>query len=213
MTYAELQTAIKDYLQNTETNFVTDLPTIIKQAEERILKMVRLPVFRKNVRGSLTDGNQYLATPSDFMDSFSIATISSNTYNYLIRTDVSFIREAYPTTTTKAAPKYYALFDNDTFIVGPTPDADYTAELHYFYRPASITAGADSGTTWLSTNATNALLYGCLLEGYTYMKGDPEMMNLYNQRYQDALGRLKVLGEGRNTTDTYREGSFQVPVT
>jgi hypothetical protein len=213
MTYAELQTAIKDYLQNTETNFVTDLPTIIKQAEERILKMIRLPVFRKNVQGSLTDGNQYLATPSDFMDSFSVATISSNTYNYLIRTDVSFIREAYPTTTTKAAPKHYALFDDDTFIVGPTPDADYTAELHYFYRPASITAGADSGTTWLSTNATNALLYGCLLEGYTYMKGEPEMMNLYNQRYQDSLGRLKVLGEGRNTTDTYREGSFQVPVT
>jgi len=213
MTYAELQTAIKDYLQNTETNFVTDLPTIIKQAEERILKMIRLPVFRKNVQGSLTDGNQYLATPSDFMDSFSVATISSNTYNYLIRTDVSFIREAYPTTTTKAAPKHYALFDDDTFIVGPTPDADYTAELHYFYRPNSITAGADSGTTWLSTNATNALLYGCLLEGYTYMKGEPEMMNLYNQRYQDALGRLKVLGEGRNTTDTYREGSFQVPVT
>jgi|TARA_R100000458_G_scaffold5913_1_gene4713 hypothetical protein len=213
MTYAELQTAIKDYLQNTETTFVTDLPTIIKQAEERILKMIRLPVFRKNVQGSLTDGNQYLATPSDFMDSFSVATISSNTYNYLIRTDVSFIREAYPTTTTKAAPKHYALFDDDTFIVGPTPDADYTAELHYFYRPASITAGADSGTTWLSTNATNALLYGCLLEGYTYMKGEPEMMNLYNQRYQDALGRLKVLGEGRNTTDTYREGSFQVPVT
>jgi len=213
MTYAELQTAIKDYLQNTETNFVTDLPTIIKQAEERILKMIRLPVFRKNVQGSLTDGNQYLATPSDFMDSFSVATISSNTYNYLIRTDVSFIREAYPTTTTKAAPKHYALFDDNTFIVGPTPDADYTAELHYFYRPASITAGADSGTTWLSTNATNALLYGCLLEGYTYMKGEPEMMNLYNQRYQDSLGRLKVLGEGRNTTDTYREGSFQVPVT
>ena len=213
MTYAELQTAIKDYLQNTETNFVTDLPTIIKQAEERILKMIRLPVFRKNVQGSLTDGNQYLATPSDFMDSFSVATISSNTYNYLIRTDVSFIREAYPTTTTKAAPKHYALFDDDTFIVGPTPDADYTAELHYFYRPNSITAGADSGTTWLSTNATNALLYGCLLEGYTYMKGEAEMMNLYNQRYQDALGRLKVLGEGRNTTDTYREGSLQVPVT
>jgi len=213
MTYAELQTAIKDYLQNTETNFVTDLPTIIKQAEERILKMIRLPVFRKNVQGSLTDGNQYLATPSDFMDSFSVATISSNTYNYLIRTDVSFIREAYPTTTTKAAPKHYALFDDNTFIVGPTPDADYTAELHYFYRPASITAGADSGTTWLSTNATNALLYGCLLEGYTYMKGEAEMMNLYNQRYQDSLGRLKVLGEGRNTTDTYREGSFQVPVT
>ena len=209
MTYAEL----KESLQNSETTFVADLPTIIKQAEERILKLVRLPVFRRNVQGNLTTGNQYLGTPSDFMDTFSIATITSDTYNYLIRTDVSFIREAYPTTTTTSAPKHYALFDDSTYIVGPTPNSDYTTELHYFYRPASITSAGESGTTWLSTNATNALLYGCLVEGYTYMKGEADLMNLYNQRYQEALGRLKVLGEGRNTTDTYREGSFQVPVT
>ena len=209
MTYAELKSSIQDYLQNTETTFVADLPTIIQQAEERILKLVRLPVFRKNVQGNLTTGNQYLGTPSDFMDTFSIATITSDTYNYLIRTDVSFIREAYPTTTTTGAPKHYSLFDNNTFIVGPTPNADYTAELHYFYKPASITAGAESGTTWLATNATNVLLYGCLVEGYTYMKGEADLMNLYNQRYQEALGRLKVLGEGRNTSDTYKEGTFQ----
>lgn len=213
MTYAELKSSIQDYLQNTETTFVADLPTIIQQAEERILKLVRLPVFRKNVQGNLTTGNQYLATPSDFMDTFSIATITSDTYNYLIRTDVSFIREAYPTTTTTGAPKHYSLFDNNTFIVGPTPNADYTAELHYFYKPASITAGAESGTTWLATYATNVLLYGCLVEGYTYMKGEADLMNLYNKRYQEALGRLKVLGEGRNTSDTYKEGTFQVPVT
>tara|TARA_R100000935_G_C2822780_1_gene160630 strand:+ start:44 stop:685 length:642 start_codon:yes stop_codon:yes gene_type:complete len=213
MTYAELKESIQNYLQNSETTFVADLPTIIKQAEERILKLVRLPVFRKNVQGNLSTGNQYLSTPSDFMDTFSLATISSNTYTYLIRTDVSFIREAYPTTTTTSAPKHYSLFNDSTYIVGPTPDADYTAELHYFYRPSSITAGTDSETTWLATNATNVLLYGSLVEGYTYMKGEPDLMNLYNQRYQEALGRLKVLGEGRNTSDTYKEGTFQVPVT
>ena len=213
MTYSELKTAIQDYLQNSETTFVTDLPTIIKQAEERILKLVRLPVFRKNVQGSLTDGNQYLGTPSDFMDTFSLATISSNTYNYLIRSDVSFIREAYPTTTTKGEPKYYALFDNSTYIVGPTPNADFTVELHYFYRPNSITAGSDSGTTWLSTNATNVLLYGCLLEGYTYMKGNADLMNLYKTRYDEALARLKILAEGRNTTDSYREGTYRIQQT
>ena len=162
MTYAELKSSIQDYLQNTETTFVADLPTIIQQAEERILKLVRLPVFRKNVQGNLTTGNQYLGTPSDFMDTFSIATITSDTYNYLIRTDVSFIREAYPTTTTTGAPKHYSLFDDNTFIVGPTPNADYTAELHYFYIPASITAGAEVVLHWLATNATNVLLYGCL---------------------------------------------------
>ena len=213
MTYSELKTAIQDYLQNSETTFVNDLPTIIKQAEERILKLVRLPVFRKNVQGNLTDGNQYLSTPTDFMDTFSLATISSNTYNYLIRSDVSFIREAYPTSTTKGEPKHYALFDNSTYIIGPTPNADFNVELHYFYRPASITAGSDSGTTWLSTNAINVLLYGCLLEGYTYMKGDADLMNLYKTRYDEALARLKILAEGRNTTDSYREGTYKIQQT
>ena len=213
MTYTELQTAIKDYLQNTETTFVNDLPTIIKQGEERILKIIRLPVFRKNVTGSLTDGNTYLATPSDFMDDFSLATISSNVYSYLLKTDVSFIREAYPNSTVKASPKHYAIFDDSSFIVGPTPDANYSVELHYFYRPSSITAGASDGTTWLSTNDINAILYACLLEGYTYMKGEPDLMQLYDTRYKEALARLKNLGEAENISDSYREGAFRVPQT
>jgi hypothetical protein len=213
MTYAELQTAIKDYLQNTETTFVNDLDTIIKQGEERILKIIRLPVFRKNVTGTLTDGNTYLSTPSDFMDDFSLAIISSSNHSYLLRTDVSFIREAYPNSSTEGTPKHYALFDDTSFIVGPTPDADYSAELHYFYRPTSITAGASDGTTWLSTNASNALLYACLLEGYIYMKGEPDLLQVYDGRYKEALARLKNLGEAENISDSYREGTFRVPQT
>jgi len=213
MTYAELQTAIKDYLQNTETTFVNDLDTIIKQGEERILKIIRLPVFRKNVTGTLTDGNTYLSTPSDFMDDFSLAVISSSNYIFLLRTDVSFIREAYPNSSTKSTPKHYALFDDTSFIVGPTPDADYSAELHYFYRPTSITAGASDGTTWLSTNASNALLYACLLEGYVYMKGEPDLLQIYDGRYKEALARLKNLGEAENISDSYREGTFRTPQT
>ena len=213
MTYAELQTAIKDYLQNTETTFVSDLDTIIKQGEERILKIINLPVFRKNVTGVLTDGDTYLSTPSDFMDAFSLAIVSSSNPSYLLRTDVSFIREAYPNSSTKSTPKHYALFDDTAFIVGPTPDADYTAELHYFYRPNSITAGASDGTTWLSTNASNALLYACLLEGYVYMKGEPDLLQVYDGRYKEALARLKNLGEAENISDSYREGTFRVPQT
>ena len=213
MTYEELQTAIKDYLQNTETTFVNDLDTIIKQGEERILKIIRLPVFRKNVTGTLTDGNTYLSTPSDFMDDFSLAVISSSNYIFLLRTDVSFIREAYPNSSTKSTPKHYALFDDTSFIVGPTPDADYSAELHYFYRPTSITAGASDGTTWLSTNASNALLYACLLEGYVYMKGEPDLLQIYDGRYKEALARLKNLGEAENISDSYREGTFRTPQT
>ena len=213
MTYAELQTAIKDYLQNTETTFVNDLDTIIKQGEERILKIINLPVFRKNVTGVLTDGDTYLSTPSDFMDAFSLAIVSSSNHSYLLRTDVSFIREAYPNSSTKSTPKHYALFDDTAFIVGPTPDADYTAELHYFYRPNSITAGASDGTTWLSTNASNALLYACLLEGYVYMKGEPDLLQVYDGRYKEALARLKNLGEAENISDSYREGTFRIPQT
>ena len=213
MTYAELQTAIKDYLQNTETTFVNDLDTIIKQGEERILKIINLPVFRKNVTGVLTDGDTYLSTPSDFMDAFSLAIVSSSNHSYLLRTDVSFIREAYPNSSTKSTPKHYALFDDTAFIVGPTPDADYTAELPYFYRPNSITAGASDGTTWLSTNASNALLYACLLEGYVYMKGEPDLLQVYDGRYKEALARLKNLGEAENISDSYREGTFRIPQT
>ena len=205
MTYSELKSLVQNYLQNTETQFVSDLPKLIEQTEERILKTINLPVFRKNVSGTLTSGNQYLATPSDFLDNFSLSFTSSSEQTFLMYKDVNFIREAYPNSSTTGLPKHYGLFDDTTFIVGPTPNADLVVELHYFYRPTSITAGADSGTTWLSTNAKNALLYGTLLESYVYMKGDPDMMSMYEKRFLEALVRLKNLGEGDNRVDTYRD--------
>ena len=205
MTYTQLKSLVQNYLQNTETTFVSDLPTLIKQAEERILKTINLPVFRKNVTGTLTSGNEYLATPSDFLDNFSLSYVNSGSQTFLLYKDVNFIREAYPNDGTTGLPKHYALFDDTSFIVGPTPNSGYTVELHYFYRPNSITAGEDSGTTWLSTNATNALLYGTLLESYVYMKGDPDLMATYEKRFYEALARLKNLGEGDNTVDTYRD--------
>ena len=210
MTYSELKSLIQNYLQNTETTFVNDLPKIIEQAEERILKTVRLPVFRKNVTGTLATGNKYLATPTDFLDNFSLAVINGSNQEFLYYKDVNFIREAYPNASTTETPKHYGLFDDTSFIVGPTPDSDYSVELHYFYRPASITAGADSGTTWLATNAVNALLYGSLLESYVYMKGEPDVMNMYEKRFLEALGRLKSLAEGENTVDNYTEGAVRI---
>ncbi len=213
MTYSELKSLIQNYLQNTETTFVSDLPNLIKQAEERILKTVNLPVFKKNVSGTLTTGNQYLSTPSDFLDNFSLSYTNTNAQTFLLYKDVNFIREAYPNATTTGTPKHYALFDDTTFIVGPTPSSDFVVELHYFYRPASITAGTDSGTTWLSTNAINALLYGTLLESYVYMKGEPDLMAQYERRFLEALARLKNLGEGDNTVDTYRDDVIRVQRT
>ena len=213
MTYSELKSLIQDYLQNTETSFVSNIANIIKQAEERILKTVKLPVFRKNVSGSLTSGSQYLATPTDFLDNFSLSITNSSEQSFLLFKDVNFIREAYPNASTTGVPKHYALFDDTTFIVGPTPNASFTAELHYFYRPTSITAGSDSGTTWLSTNARNALLYGSLIEGYIYMKGDADLMQQYEQRYMESISRLKSLAEGDNTVDTYRDDAIRVQRT
>jgi hypothetical protein len=213
MTYSELKSLIQDYLQNTETSFVSNINNVIKQAEERILKTVRLPNFRKNVEGTITSGNKYLATPTDFLDNFSLSITNSDEQSFLLFKDVNFIREAYPNASTTGIPKHYSLFDDTTFIVGPTPNANFTAELHYFYRPASLTAGADSGTTWLSTNARNALLYGSLIEGYMYMKGDADLMNQYEKRYLESMSRLKVLGEGYNTVDTYRDDAVRVERT
>ena len=210
MTYSELKSLIQDYLQNTEATFVADLPTIIKQAETRILKTVKLPVLRKNVTGNLTSGNQYLATPTDFLDNFSLSITNSSSQEFLLFKDVNFVREAYPNASTTGVPKHYALFDNTSFIVGPTPGSGYTVELHYFYQPDSLTAGSDSGTTWLSTNAENALLYGCLVEAYTYMKGEPDLMATYEKRYDQALARLKTLGEGDNKVDSYRDDSQRI---
>ena len=216
MTLTELKTLIKDYLQNSETTFVNDLNQIIKQAEDRILNSVQLPVFRKNQTGTTSTDNQYLSIPSDFLANYSLSvTDSSGNQQFLLNKDVNWIRETYPSPTATGSgsfPKYYAIFSDDYFIMSPTPGAAFTAEIHYFYKPASITAGATGGTTWLSTNAESALLYGSLVESYTFMKGEADLMQLYRQRYDEAIARLKVLGDGRDRKDAYRGGQLRMPV-
>ena len=207
-TFTTLKTAIQDYMETSESTFVTNLPVIITQAENRILKSVQLPDFRKNVTGTTTSGNEYLSTPSDFLAVYSIA-IDNSGYEFLIQKDVNFIREAYPSSSTAGIPKYYGLFDSNTFILGPTPNANLTSELHYIYKPESITVAA-SGTSWLGTNAESALLYGCLVEASTFLKSEPDMMQVYNTRYETALNDIKALGEGYNTTDSYRAGAVRV---
>ena len=209
MTYDELVAAIKDYTNNTETAFVAAIPTFVKQAEQRIYRSVNLPVNRKNVAGTMTDGNQYLTMPTDFLLPLSLSITSSSNQIFLLNKDSNFVRSTYPNVSTKGTPKYYATFANDTFIIGPTPDANYVTELHYYYQPASI---VDTSPSWLGTNADTVLLYGSLVEAYTYMKGDPDMMQLYQQRYQEALDLLKMQAEGRMTGDEYRDGTIRVAV-
>jgi hypothetical protein len=206
-TFTTLKNALQDYLETTETTFVNNLPTIILQAEDRILKSVQLPDFKKNSTGSTTSSNKYLTCPTDFLAPYSLAVDNSG-YEFLLFKDVNFIREAYPSSSTTGIPKYYALFDADNFILAPTPNANLTAELHYFYKPESITS-ASSGTSWLGDNAESTLLYGCLVEAYTFLKGEPDLMQLYAARYEDALGKLKALGEGYDTTDSYRSGAVR----
>lgn len=206
-TFTTLKTAIQDYLETSDSTFVSNLPTIITQAEDRILKSVQLPDFRVNKTGTMTSGNPYLQTPSDFLAAYSMAVDNSG-YEYLLFKDVNFVRALYPDEAATGVPKYYALFDDASFIVGPTPNANFTVELHYFYKPESITTAA-SGTSWLGTNAESTLLYGCLVEAYTFLKGDPDLMQLYMGRYDDALAKLKSLGEGYNTTDSYRSGAVR----
>ena len=207
-TFTTLKQAIQDYTQNSETTFVNNLSVIITQAEDRILKSVQLPDFRKNSTGTTTSSNQYLSTPSDFLSPYSLAVDNSG-YEYLMFKDVNFVREAYPQSSTEGVPKYYALFTDASFILGPTPNSNYTVELHYFYKPESIMV-ASSGTSWLGDNAESTLLYGSVNEAYTFMKGDPDMMQLYAGRYEDAIAKLKALGEGYSTTDSYRSGSVRV---
>ncbi len=209
MTYGELKQALQDYTENDETTFVNNLPLFIRLAEERILKNVSLNLFQKNQFGNMTSGNQYLAAPSDFLAPFSLSFDVNGAAEFLLFKDLDFVQTYTPDPTTTGQPKYYAQFDVDNFILAPTPDANYTVDIHYLYRPASLTAGADSGTTWLSQNAELALLYGSLVEAYIFMKGEPQMMQLYEQRMQESVARLKNLGEGQETIDEYRKG----PVT
>jgi len=201
-TYTTLKQAIQDYVVSDEATLVTNLPIIVKQAEDRILKNVQLPDFRKNSTGTMTSGNQYLGIPADFLSPYSLA-IDNSGFEFLIFKEVNFVRTAYPVIAVTGASKYYAIFDSSFFLLGPTPDSNYATELHYFYRPASI---VDAATSWLGTHAESCLLYGCLLEAYTFQKGDPDVMEIYEKRYKEALGELKVIAEGRNKTDSFRNG-------
>jgi len=203
-TYTDLKTAIQDYLESTESTFVTNLPNFIEATEERILKNVQLDEFRKNVTGNVTASNTYLATPSDFLAPFSLAVIDGDSnYNYLLLKQVSFIRDYTPNASTTGLPKYFGEFDDNTFILAPTPDSSYNMELHYYYRPASLTTTSGSETTWLSKNAPNAMLYGSLVEGCMYLKNF-ESMPIYESKFQEALLSLKNLGEAKSTRDQYR---------
>ena len=210
MNYTQLVNEIQSY---TENQFQTaDIDTFIQQAEQRIYNSVQLPALRKNVTGTLTTGNKYLATPSDWLSTFSLAVINANNeYLYLLNKDVNFIRQSFPDTDAAfyGEPEYYAVFDNNTFILGPTPDAAYSVELHYFYYPTSIVT---AGTSWLGDNFSSALLYGSLLEAYTYMKGEQDVINQYQKRYDEAMILLKQLGDAKNRMDAYRDGQVRYPV-
>jgi len=212
-TYAQLQTAIQDFTDNSETSFVNNLPVFIRSCEDRILTVVDLELFRKNAVSQLTIGDPYLNVPTDYLAPFSMQITTANYKEFLELKDVNYLQEYYNSINAPATPKYYGIFDVDNFILSPTPNLAYDVELHYYYKPTSITAGLPAGTTWLSENAPNALLYGSLVEAYTYMKGEQDMMQLYEQRFMQEIQRLKDLAEARENSDAYRRGLPDRPRT
>lgn len=225
MNYTQLTAAICDYTQNFDQDFVDNIPVFVQQAEQRIFNTVQFPSIRKNVTGTLTASNKYLSAPGDFLAVYSLAVIdATGAYEYLLNKDVNFIRQAYPTPTSTGIPKYYALFGPTTtndpspvitnelsFILGPTPAAAYSVELHYYYYPESISVAA-SGQTWLGDNFDSVLLYGALVEAITFMKGEADMVQLYNTKYTEALALAKRLGDGMERQDAYRSGQFRQAV-
>jgi hypothetical protein len=221
--YTQLSDALVAYTENTSTEFAAQISTFVKQAEQRIYNTVQFPSLRKNVTGTAAISNKYLSCPDDFLAVYSLAVIDgTGAYEYLLNKDVNFIRQAYPNPSSTGIPKYYALFgptvngstitDELSFILGPTPDATYTVELHYYYYPESITVAAD-GRTWLGDNFDSVLLYGSLVEAYTYMKGEADMMALYDTKYKEALALAKRLGDGMERQDAYRSGQYRQAVT
>tara|TARA_R100001510_G_scaffold54283_1_gene56807 strand:- start:60 stop:707 length:648 start_codon:yes stop_codon:yes gene_type:complete len=210
-TYDELKQAVQDYTENSETIFVNNLPIFIRAAEERILKNVQLNLFMRNQQGVMTSGNKFLGAPSDFLAPFSLTLTSNGEREFLEFKNLSYIESFHPNPTETGKPRYYAQFDVGNFILAPTPNADYEVEVQYLFRPASLTSGAGTGTTWLSENAELAVLYGSLVEAYIFMKGEPDIMALYNQRFNEAIVGLKMLGEAKETTQEYRVGKVVRP--
>jgi len=210
-TFTTLKTAIQDYTDNAETTFVSQLSRFILNAEERILKECQLDVFRKNVEGNLTSSVKFLTKPTDFLAPYSLSVINSSKNEFLLYKHVTFLQDYTPNPATTGIPLYYGDWDDSTFLIAPTPSSSLNVELHYFFRPESITT-ASSGTTWLGDNAELALFYASLVEAYTFMKGEQDMMALYNGRFQEALQWLKNLGEGKQTLDEYRYDRLRRPV-
>ena len=217
MNYTELKAAIIAYTENQDPAFEAEVPVFVKQAEQRVYNTVQFPSLRKNVTGVTTNTNKYLECPADFLAVYSLAVVDgTGVYEYLLNKDVNFIRQAYPVPTAVGLPKFYALFgprSNDekelSFILGPTPDGAYTVELHYFYYPESIVT---AGRSWLGDNFDSVLLYGSLVEAYTYMKGEADMIQLYEAKYKEALAMAKRLGDGMERQDAYRSGQYRQPV-
>jgi hypothetical protein len=230
MNYTQLSNAIQAYTENTEADFIAQVPVFVTQAEQRIYNSVQFPSIRKNQYSLITANNKYISLPNDFLAVYSLALVTdvtsanldTGTYEYLLNKDANFIRQAYPTPNDTGEPKYYALFgptilssaitNELSLILGPTPDAAYYVELHYYYYPESITT-VTSGQTWLGDNFDTVLLYGSLVEAYTYMKGEADMMALYNQKYMEALALAKRLGDGMERQDAYRSGQYRQAVT
>ena len=223
MNYTELTAAICDYTQNFESDFVANIPVFVQQAEQRIYNTVQFPSLRKNVTGLTSPSNKYLSCPNDFLSVYSIAVVdATGRYEYLLNKDVNFIREAYPSPTSTGLPKYYAIFGPTTvgtnpttltnelsFILGPMPDTTYTVELHYYFYPESISVAA-TGQTWLGDNFDTVLLYGSLVEAYTFMKGEQDMLALYDGKYKEALALAQRLGDGLERSDANRSGQARV---
>jgi len=202
MNYTELSALLQDYTQNYSTEFVAAIPSIVNLAEDRIYQSVQIPALKKNSTSSFTPDSKYLATPDDFLAVYSVAVMGDDSYyNYMLEKEVGYINEVFPNPATRGLPRYYALFNDNTFVVSPTPGTGYAVELHYFYEPESIVT---TGTSWLGNNTESVLFYGCLVEAYTYMKGDADLVALYRTRYDEALARLKVLGEGQDKRDQFR---------
>ncbi len=209
MNYTELKTNIEDICENSFTD--DQLAMFTQQAEQKIYNTVQIPALRRNVTGTLSADNKYLSTPSDFLWSYSLAVVDgSGNYHFLLNKDVNFMREAYPNPTDTGLPKHYAYFDDNTFIVGPTPDSSYSSELHYGYYPQSIVT---AGTTWLGDEFDSALLNGALIEAIRFMKGEPDIVAMYEKLYLQAITLLKSLGDGKLREDAYRSGQFRVPVS
>jgi len=211
MNYAQLTSLIQEYCQSTESSFVANIPNFVQYAEERIYNTVQLPALRQNSTASTTLGNQYMALPSDWLSTYSLAVVDgSGDYQFLLNKDVNFIRQSYPSASSTGLPQYYAIWDDSTMLLGPTPDAAYTLELYYYYYPPSI---VNAGTSWVGDNFENVLLYGSLREAYTYLKGEADIIAEYDKKYMEGMVQLKRLGDGLERQDAYRSGQVRIPVT